>query len=552
MSWTTAAFLALCLALGGGTKAGFAGDGILQLLAIPLLLVTVTQAWTLRPAPGMTTALAFASAIVLVPLLQLVPLPPSLWTHLPGRASEVVALTAAGVPITWQPVTVSAQLTWLSVLSLLPPLAVLFATLVATPSERARIAAVVIGMGALSALVGLAQVAGGPSSPLYFYSETNTSEAVGFFANRNHLAALLYSVLLFTAAWAADAFARVGNNLVVADEKSAGILSVSIAALLIILLLSTIAMARSRAGLLLTLVAVPAVVVLGRSGSRAESAGRRLFQLALAVALLLIVEFALYRIAQRLGSDPLEDLRITFGRNAWVAAMAFLPLGSGLGTFVPVYQLFEPAQDLMVNTYANQAHNDWLQLLLEAGFPGAFVLAAFLVWLGASVRRVWTARSHDGSAPDLGLARASLLAIVLVLLHSFVDYPLRTTAMMSVLAFAAALLIPAPRSDPQRAVVSLPRDDPSAALIRARALQHPPPEIEWPSSTKPVSVEPERVYVAKPTPPVAAKTAETAWPEEWTRRDGKVPPPPESEATADSASGAPPTPDESPAGSAES
>lgn len=51
---------------------------------------------------------------------------------------------------------------------------------------------VVIGIGPASVLLGFLQVAQGPSSPLRLFEFTNLTEAVGFFANRNHFSALLY------------------------------------------------------------------------------------------------------------------------------------------------------------------------------------------------------------------------------------------------------------------------------------------------------------------------------------------------------------------------
>src|SRR5712672_3565569 len=73
------------LVLGGGTRSGFLSDAILQLLSIPPLLVSLWQ--LLRAQPGerrenssLKWGLAFCAALVAIPLLQLVPLPPAVWT----------------------------------------------------------------------------------------------------------------------------------------------------------------------------------------------------------------------------------------------------------------------------------------------------------------------------------------------------------------------------------------------------------------------------------------------------------------------------------------
>jgi len=58
--------------------------------------------------------------------------------------------------------------------------------------------------------------------------------------------------------------------------------------------------------------------------------------------------------------------------------------------------------------------------------------------------RAW--RGVSGlSAAQLGLRRAAWIALLLVLLHSLVDYPLRTTAHLAVFGMLAALLVAGPR-----------------------------------------------------------------------------------------------------------
>ena len=57
----------------------------------------------------------------------------------------------------------------------------------------------------IGAFLGILQVAQGPTSALRFYQFTNPNEAVGFFANRNHFAALVNVLILLTAAWAVEA-----------------------------------------------------------------------------------------------------------------------------------------------------------------------------------------------------------------------------------------------------------------------------------------------------------------------------------------------------------
>jgi O-antigen ligase len=201
-------------------------------------------------------------------------------------------------------------------------------------------------------------------------------------------------------------------------------------------------LSRSRAGLGLTIIALLGAFVLLYSDRR-RMAGMTSARLLLGLAVLmtlLLVQFGLYRVLERFAEDPLADGRIPFARNTIEAALAFFPVGSGIGTFTMVYPVFEKTSDLLANTFANHAHNDLLELWLEAGVPGAVVAALCFIWILRQTLRVWRAGNWGAGGVDLLLARAASLAIGLVVVHSLFDYPLRTGAMMTLVAFCCALL----------------------------------------------------------------------------------------------------------------
>jgi len=111
-----------------------------------------------------------------------------------------------------------------------------------------------------------------------------------------------------------------------------------------------------------------------------------------------------------LGDDPrMEIFSITFLaiRDHWV-------LGSGLGTFLGLYPVYEPTE-LIVREYTNHAHNDYLELWLEGGLLFVILIGLY-GWIYAK-------------SLSLNLFKlAAFLAVGAVLLHSIVDYPLRTMA----------------------------------------------------------------------------------------------------------------------------
>jgi len=463
--YLTAVVMVVSLILGGGTRGGFLSDAILQFTAIPLLLYSVWKLFEVPLTRQMRIALLFCLAIAALPLIQLIPLPPWLWTRLPNRELSAAAFDIVGSAVPWMPISVSPQATWLSALSLVPPLAIFLGTLLLSYRERRRLSLVILAVGIISVFAGLIQVAQGQGSPLRFFRITNPTEAVGFFANRNHFAALIYALLLFAVAWTVHAASAVGNRLKRSPYDMAAILGAIGGFTVLVVFLAGETMARSRAGLGLTIVALFGALALGFSDQRARpgfaSKGfftrfkldelmsgitpTKLLVAAVALTVTFSLQFALYRIQERFAVDPSEDARRIFVPNTIEAARAYMPVGSGLGTFVSVYPLFEKPEDTLINTYANRAHNDVVEAWLETGVFGLILMGLFVSWLLLRSMAVWRTPPPPGASDlDWSLARASTVVIGLVLAHSFVDYPLRTGAMMAIMVFACALLIEPP------------------------------------------------------------------------------------------------------------
>jgi len=386
--------------------------------------------------------LAFGVAIVLVPLLQLVLLSPQLWTALPLRDLVVQSLALAEKDIGWRPLSLTPHATWLSFASLIPPLAVFLATLLLSWRDRQRLVLLLLGLGIIGGFVGLMQVAQGSGGSAIGFGLGTAGEASGFFANRNHFAALLYVLLLFGGAFAIDSAKSLAPGPVRSWETRA-LVAVVLSFTVLVALLAAQMMARSRAGIGLTIVALLGIAALASSDARGASGlgAKRLVGGAVALVLLFATQFALFRVMDRFGADPLADARVTFARNTWDAAVAFMPFGSGLGSFVPVYQAFEQPRDALLDTYANRAHNDVLEVWLETGMAGLLLMALFAAWLLLNLWQVWWRDDRGGRPVDQLLRRAASLSIVLLAAHSLVDYPLRTTALMAVFAFACGLLV---------------------------------------------------------------------------------------------------------------
>jgi O-antigen ligase len=97
-------------------------------------------------------------------------------------------------------------------------------------------------------------------------------------------------------------------------------------------------------------------------------------------------------------------------------------LGWGLGTFADVYPQY---RSFYTAFYIDEAHNDYLQLLIEMGAAGFFTMIWFLwVVFRAANRKL----RHWSSDINGAVALAALLGIVGILVHSLVDFNLQVPA----------------------------------------------------------------------------------------------------------------------------
>lgn len=428
----TAAVIVLAIVLGGGTRQGLWSDAIVQLAGLTLLMVLVFRARRWPRHDGIRFATVIVVLLLAIPLIQLIELPPSLWALLPGRASIALSFEEAAIALPWMPISLDPAATWRAWLALLPAVAVFAATIQLDLGARRSLSLIIIALGIVSVLFGLAQLMQGPTSALRLYPFTNTGDSVGFFANRNHYAALLVASIPLVAAWMIGlANARHANR----------VFGLTVCLIVFAVLILGLGMARSRAGIALAILASIASFFLASAN---EPRGARRGMLAIAAAasigVILAVQFAFFRILGRFDADVLADLRFTIADVTALASWTYFPIGTGFGTFEAVYRIFEPV-DALLASYVNHAHNDWLEGLLEGGILAAFLMLAFFTWFAIRGLRLWRVESLYSVRIDRALAQSATIAIALLMLHSFVDYPLRTTTLSVLFAWSAALLI---------------------------------------------------------------------------------------------------------------
>ena len=420
-----AAFFLVLLGLGGGGSPDPLPELAVELAALPLI------GWRLASPRRLANAFAadrtvwlLLLAAFLLPLIQLVPLPPSVWSALPGHALEADSARQAGLPLGWRPLTISPDSTIASVLSLLPALAVLLWTAGWSSRRRFTLVVLITAAAVVSAILGLVQFSAGPERSLSLFRYVHSGFAIGVFANRNaHADLAVIGLLGLLAVWWAR---RERTGL--AGFIAAGLL-----------LAAVVPATGSRAGLALLALPLIALVWTVRSSTSGRAARARLLVgtvvggAVLAVALV-VGGTAYDRSFARF--DTQGDARTDLWTNSVPVAQAAAPWGVGTGGFVPVYAASEPLASVS-STHANRAHNDYLELAIESGGPGVVLLLALVIALAWRVR-------EGLSSGDVWRRRNVLFAagtLIVLALHSVVDYPLRNLILLTVATCGCALVV---------------------------------------------------------------------------------------------------------------
>lgn len=435
--WLLVAFLVVAALTGGGSRPDIASLAILRPAAI---LLCAAAGWML-PSGALRQhrfVLGMMAAIIALIVVHLVPLPPALWQSLPGREIVVEIDRYAGPGQSWRPISLSPPDARNALFSMSVPLAVLLLGAGLQPAWRARLLGVVIAIGCVSGVLGLLQLLGPSAGPLYFYKHTNYGVATGLFANRNHQALFLAALFPMLAAWVTT---RAATPHAVRD----GYAAIAIGIFLLPLLLIT----GSRAGMLagaIGFLSIPFLLRLDRAG-HAGRAGRGYRWLRPSRRILLAAGFvgAIGLVALTIGLSRAaavsrlldigaeDELRFKVWPVILEAIPTYFPVGSGIGSFVPVFQIVEPDR-ILRPTFLNHAHNELLEVLLTAGVPGALlVLAGLAGWAVAA----WRAFAASIGEPGVLFARLGVIVIGLLAIGSIGDYPLRTPFLAGLFALSA-------------------------------------------------------------------------------------------------------------------
>lgn len=421
---------------------------VLELLG---LVVVALVAWApARPVgEGLPATLRWGLALlILTPLVQLLPIPLAWWAMLPGHVPFAQVLDVAGDGSSWRSITLHATATQYAWLVMIPCAAIFVAVRQLDRSRVRRLAVVFVATAFLEAVIGVVQAGSAPGSAIMFGNVYGGSGATGTYVNKNHFVALMAMALpVLIALWSIEMLPVVTRRGEVlrehprhADMKFAlrAAFSTLAVALLLALLLS-----RSRAGIAAGLLAFAiAIVALVWRASSVQV--RAALSMVVALAVFMGAYVGLTPALERFAPDAFSmeyRSRTELAGSTLAAALDFMPLGSGLGTFADVFRRYQGAR---IVGFADHAHNDYAELVLELGVAGIAVLVLLAIAYALRWRKVW----RDHSSRRLRFMHVGAgLGMLAMLLHGIFDFNFHIPANAIYFSFLAGIFFFIPSSD---------------------------------------------------------------------------------------------------------
>jgi len=206
-----------------------------------------------------------------------------------------------------------------------------------------------------------------------------------------------------------------------------------------LLLVVGVIFTRSRAGITITMVGILLSTVLFArriGGDNVYGPTGTLVALALGVG----VAIGLVPVLDRFSVEgAIHDARWTIFSSTLDGIGTFNPIGSGPGNFPEIYPAFRPPE--LGQWFINHAHNDYLEWLFEGGLVAAALIALLFVLYARQWGRVWT---REEWSRFRFLQVGAGIGILLLMLHSLVDYNLHIPANIVYFAFLAGIFFAAP------------------------------------------------------------------------------------------------------------
>ncbi len=247
----------------------------------------------------------------------------------------------------------------------------------------------------------------------------------GPYVNHNHYAGLMEMLIAFPLVSALQTRLRLATRCFFAF--SAVIMGVSVFE------------SASRGGVISLICQIVLLACIGRFTRMKRGAAIMLLLVLVSMAVLLAV-VADSDVASRISTlrDPgradVAGWRMQLNRDSFVMFRARPILGWGLGAFPSVYPQFRSFYD---DAPVLQAHNDYMQLLVETGIAGAVIVIWFLF---VTFREGWRNLTKTQNPWDRGVTVAAIVSVSGILVHSVSDFNLHIPANAAIFFVMCALV----------------------------------------------------------------------------------------------------------------
>lgn len=420
-------FLGLCVAivltaLAFGTNHNWA-LAIFNLGALAIVFLWILDGWKLGVLRVSRNPLQLPLlGMLLLGLIQLLPL----------RSAAAVDLLS--IPAV-KSLSLDPYATTLILADVVTLLVYFAATLVFTDTpHRLRILVRTITIfGFLLAIFGLTQSF--TTSKVFWVRELTQSTAFGPFINRHHFAGYMELTMALP-------LGMLFSGALEKDKRFAYIFAV-------VLMGVALMMTNSRGGAISLVAEIMFLLVLSGFRKRkthevqekSQRIKRAAFRAAMALSLVVALfagvvllggEQALSRFAGTVNSEDPTTGRAHFWNVTLDIIKAHPIVGTGLGAFPTVYTRYDTRNGVF---RLEQVHNDYLQILSDGGVVGAALGLFFVVLLF----RYGFARRESSDDYRGGVALGALAGCFAVLVHSFFDFTLHTTANALLFLVLAAL-----------------------------------------------------------------------------------------------------------------
>ena len=419
--------ICLCLVLGGTAQQTLVYKTPLYIICLIFIGSTLTSKKRSSIAELNKFPIYVGAFLFTLYILYILPLPPVIWSSMDGRGIILEGYKLVGITPTWLPMSLSPEETFFSLFDFIPIIALILIMRLSATEDEIRLSMItLLSIGVISALLGLIQSIGSENN-LSFYKFSNEGFPVGFFSNINHQACF-FAMLVPLAVY----FLFGRKSLIYRWSGAQKLLGVTS---LILYLPGTFLLGSLAGYLMIPLGFFISILILKYRVISTKIVRWKLISVCfILVFSLIMLRFELYAFSPENLPADIHDRQ-----NIWQSSLKikhnFGFWGIGPGSFEKVYGVFEDRSNI-TRVYINEAHNDYLQILLELGPLGLLVFLAIIVWLLLQISKCLSTASKHRNIKLLFTVSATM-----PLLHSAVDYPFRTIAISSVFVYMILLLI---------------------------------------------------------------------------------------------------------------